>query len=135
MTNYGSTPTKNNSCFFKVDNREFALSLLHFTDMGEEWVVHLHEKINGNWIMFGGYIAQYFNDFNEKFSKFKNTSEFIKSHFPAAEERMNTALAMAIPNKTNRAECTAYDIAKDVEYKDGHFKFNKPLPLSHNLLP
>jgi len=135
MNNYGSFPTKANSCFFKVDDREFALSLLHYTDMGEEWTVQLHEKTGGVWKQVGGHIAQYFNNFEQQFKKFKNTSEFIKSHFHEAEKRMRDALAIQLPNKADPAECTAYDIARDVEFKDGRFQFNKPLPLSHNLLP
>lgn len=133
---YPSVPVNGNSCFFKVGERQFALSLLHYTDMGEEWAVLLHEKIDGAWKQIGGHIAQYFENFDQEIAKFKNTSEFIKSHFPKAEERLSLALAVLKPSsKNNRAECTAYDFAMDVEYKDGHFQFNKPLPLSHNLLP
>lgn len=133
---YPYTPINGNSCFFKVGERQFALSLLHYTDMGEEWHVRLHEKIDGQWRQLNPLIAQYFNNFDTEWAKFKNTSEFIKSHFPKAEQALADALATLKPgSKENHAECTAYDFAMDVEYKDGHFGFNKPLPLSHNLLP
>ena len=131
---YGNTPTRSNSCFFNMDGRDFALSLLHYTDMGEEWTIQLHEKIDGQWKQVGRHIAQYLENFSAEWAKFQNTSLFIASHFPEAEKRVNEAITIAIPNLDNPAEFTAYDIALDVEYKDGHFQFNKPLPLSHNLL-
>lgn len=133
---YPNVPVNGNACFFKVGERQFALALIHYTEMGEEWQIRLHEKIDGVWQQLNPVIASYLNDFDTFFAEYKNTSEFIKSHFPKAESVLNNALATLKPSsKIHRAECTAYDIAMDVEYKDGRFQFNKPLPLSHNLLP